>query len=98
MCVCADTCNARADQGIATTEMDAEDPAEMLKQFDEKFCRMETTMDFFTPELYKKYINIPFHPKQLVFRGGKYGILRTRDNIFREGVPQIYEGVTTGMA
>jgi hypothetical protein len=57
---------------------------------------MEQTKDFFTPEMYKKYISSNIDPKQIVWRCGKWGILRTPDGKHRDGVPQCVEGEGTG--
>ena len=89
-------CYACADQGVATEAIDAEDPEQMIQQYDDKFCRMEQTKDFFTTEMYKKYISSNIDPKQIVWRCGKWGILRTPDGKHRDGVPQCVEGEGTG--
>ena len=83
-------------QGTRPEDIEAEDPDEMLKQFDEKFCTLQTTKDFYTPEMLWRYHKQQAASKDLVCRDGMWGVLRTHDGEHREGVPQCIEGAKSG--
>ena len=87
-----------AYKGISTEDIEQLDPDRMLNQYDDKFCKMTYTWDFFSPELYKKYISKTFDPASLIMRCGKWGLKVVPDGKSRPGVPQITEGVSTGRA